>query len=437
MESTIYSLATPPGKGAIAIVRISGEESEKALRHIFQGEIADHKLAYGKITYNGIDIDWSMAVLMKAPRTYTREDVAELHIHGGSAVVQEVLAALADMGLRQAEPGEFTKRAFLNGRIDLSQAEAVMNVIDAGTMVQKQAAVDQLEGEAGKFVNAHKDKILDLLAKIGVAIDYPEEDIELETMEEVKADLVSLIASLEAGISTRLAGQVLSEGYKIAVVGRPNVGKSSLVNAILGKDRVIVTDIAGTTRDTLKESYTYKGYLFTLLDTAGIRQSDDIIEQMGIERSRKAMVEADIVLGVFDGSSPLTKEDTEIIRLIKDTHGLIILNKSDLPKKAEIEGLAISAKAMENIDTLLEKVYSEMNEDIGEIGALTGARHISLARAAVRSFQEAISAVDAGDMTDCIEIHVRDGWHSLCEITGEAFDEDIINRIFEKFCLGK
>lgn len=437
MEDTIYSLATPPGRGAIAIVRISGESAKTSLEAIFKGRIQDHYLSYGRLEYRGKAIDSCLAVFMESPRTYTREDVAELHIHGGSAVVAEVMDVLSQLGLRQAQAGEFTKRAFLNGRIDLSQAEAVMDMVNASTSAAKSVAMAQMEGESKNFINSHRESILDILAKIGVAIDYPEEDIETETMDEVKAELQQLASSLEQGISTRLAGEILSGGYKIAVVGRPNVGKSSLVNAILGKDRVIVTDIAGTTRDTLSESYSYKGYLFTLLDTAGIRDSDDVIEKMGIEKSRQAIEQANIVLAVFDGSQPLTREDEDILSLTDGRSRLVVVNKCDLPKRADIHGILISAKGLKNIDTLLEKVYSEMSKDMGELGILTASRHISLAKKAVASFNEAICAIENCEPPECVEIHIRDGWHNLCEITGEALDEDIISRIFEKFCLGK
>lgn len=435
---TIYSLATAAGRGAIAIIRISGDEALKTLQTIFKGEIEDHKLCYGTLTHKGEDIDTAMAVYMKAPRTYTREDVAELHIHGGIAVVSKVMKALFDLGLRQAQPGEFTKRAFLAGRIDLTQAEAVMSMISAGSSSQQKAAMEQMKGAGSAFIGEHREQVLDMLAKLDVAIDYPDEDIEEETMDEVRDSLVSLIASLKKGISTHLAGQILEDGYKIALIGRPNVGKSSLLNAILGKERVIVTDIAGTTRDTLKESYLYKGQLFTLLDTAGIRESSDVIERMGIEQSISAIDSANIVLCVFDGSQPLKEEDRRILELTDSTHRILVCNKSDLPKVADIDAdVSISAKEAGNIDSLLERIHQEMNEDMQGLGVLTGSRHIALANSAVASFNSAIGAIDAGDDIECIEIHIRDGWHSLCEITGEYFDEDIINRIFEKFCLGK
>lgn len=438
MENTIYSLATPPMRGAIAIIRISGEKALEALKEIFCGEIEDHRLCYGMLTYKGENIDSAMAVYMKAPRTYTREDVAELHIHGGMAVVSQVMQALSHMGLSQAQPGEFTKRAFLNGRIDLTQAEAVMAMIDAGSSAQQKAALEQMQGAGSDFIGSHKEVVLDIIASLDAAIDYPDEDIEEETLEEVKNKLVSLIASLKSGVSTRLASQILEEGYKVAIVGRPNVGKSSLVNAILGKERVIVTDIAGTTRDTLEERYVYKGQLFTLLDTAGIRKSDDVIEQMGIERSKAAIESANIILALFDGSSPLTEQDKEILNITANCRRIIVLNKTDLGCKTEIKGsVNISVKNMENIDTLLEKVYSEMSEDLGQLGVITGSRHINLAITAITSFEEAISAIEAGDDIECVEINIRDGWQNLCEITGEYASEDIIDRIFEKFCLGK
>lgn len=437
-SSTIYSLATASGRGAIAIIRISGDMALSALKTLFSGEIEDHKLCYGTLSYKGRDIDNIMAVYMKAPRTYTREDVVELHLHGGMAAVTGAMEALSSLGLRQAEPGEFTKRAFLNGRIDLTRAEAVMSMISADSAMSGQVALEQMKGASNDFVMSHRDTVLDILAALDVTIDYPDEDIEEETYEEVKTKLQDLITSLKQGISTRLAGQILEEGYKIALIGRPNVGKSSLLNAVLGKDRVIVTAIAGTTRDMLKESYLYKGQLFTFLDTAGIRESDDVIEKIGIKQSLSAIDNANLVLVVLDGSMDLTDEDKRILELTADKHRIIVVNKCDIKDSHSIEdGVTVSAKEMENIDVLLERIHKEMSEDMSGLGVLTGSRHIGLANRAVAAFENAISAIESGDDIECIEIHIRDGWHCLCEITGEYFDEDIINRIFEKFCLGK
>lgn len=437
MEDTIYSLATAPGKGAISIIRISGNDALATLKKIFKGRIQDHMLCYGTISYKGNDIDNCLAVYMMAPKTYTKQDVVELHIHGGFAGQSEILEILSGFGLRQAEPGEFTKRAFLNGRIDLSQAEAVMGLIDANTQAQRKIAMSQMAGNSGKFINSIRESVLDILAKIGVAIDYPDEDIEEDTMESTKQELAKIIATLKDGISSHLYSQILNTGYKIAIIGRPNVGKSSLVNGILGKDRVIVTDIAGTTRDTLKESFSYKGYLFTLLDTAGIRESTDVIEKMGIEKSHLAMEEANVVLAVFDGSKALTFEDEKVLELTKSKNPIIVINKSDLPKIIKLDGTHICAKSTAGIDNLLEIVYERMCSDMGIPGILTNSRHISLANNAVRAFEDAIHAIESLDEIECIEIHIRDGWHALCEITGEAVDEEIINHIFEKFCLGK
>ena len=437
-NSTIYSLATAIGRGAIAIVRISGDKALFALKSLFDGEIEDHKMCYGTLSYNGEPIDKIMAVYMKAPRTYTREDVVELHLHGGLGALRGTMDALCSLGLRQAEPGEFTKRAFLNGRIDLTEAEAVMSMISAGSASQQKMAMEQMEGAGKDFVLKHRDIVLDILACLDVTIDYPDEDLETETYEAVRQKLISLTDSLKRGISTHIAGKILEEGYKIALIGRPNVGKSSLLNAVLGKDRVIVTDIAGTTRDMLKESYVYKGQLFTFVDTAGIRESEDIIEQKGIEQSINAIDSANLVLAVLDGSNSLTDEDMEILELTKNAHRIIVINKCDLGCNIDIENsTCISAKNIENIDTLLDRIYDEMSKDMSGIGVLTGSRHIALGNSAVSSFEDAISAIDEGADIECIEIHIREGWHSLCEITGEYFDEEIINRIFEKFCLGK
>ena len=437
MPNTIYSLATPQGVGAISIIRVSGDKSLDTLQKIFKGEIEDHKLCYGDLVYEDKLVDSCMCVYMKAPRTYTREDVVEFHIHGGNAIVRQLLDILAKMGLSQAEPGEFTKRAFLNGRIDLTQGEAVMEMINSTSDMQKNIAAGQLKGSVEKFVKELSDNILDTLAKLDVCIDYPEEDIETETMEAVKQDLQQVMHKIETNVSSKLAGQIVSEGYKIAIVGRPNVGKSSLLNAILGKDRVIVTDIPGTTRDTLKESYIYKDMMFTFVDTAGIRESEDVVENIGIERSFEAMDEANLVLALFDGSETLTEEDERVLKAIEPYKHMIIVNKNDKDKTSSVEGLSISAKEGVNIEVLLDKIYEQAQNSMGNIGIITNNRHTSLCHNAISHFNQAIDAIDMCDDVECVEIHIREGWHKLCEITGAYYDEDIISRIFEKFCLGK
>lgn len=437
MSKTIFALATPPGRGGISIIRISGDLAKETLEKIFDGEIVSHKLSLGSLRNEGLLLDQCMAVFMQKPKSYTKEDVVELHLHGGPAVVKQVMLMLSSMGLEPAGPGEFTKRAFLNGRIDLTQAEAVMDMIQADSEVYHKIAAGQLEGQIKECVNAFSDRVLDLLAQLDVCIDYPEEDIEQKTLAEVEKELEALIFDISGSISSRLAGQVITDGFKIALVGKPNVGKSSLLNAILGKDRVIVTDIPGTTRDVLDESFTYKGMLFTFVDTAGIRQSDDVVEKIGIEKSFEVMNEANLVVAIIDGSKELDQQDKELLEHVEKFEHLLVINKSDLERASEIKGISISAKNNINIDELLEKIYQIASESIGNVGLIINQRHITLAQKAVLNFQNALEAIKNNQDIECIEIDIRDGWHNLAEITGAVYDEQIIDRIFEKFCLGK
>lgn len=437
MSETIFALATPPGRGGISIIRISGDLAKETLEKIFDGEIVSHKLSLGSLHNEDLLLDQCMAVFMQKPKSYTKEDVVELHLHGGPAVVKQVLQMLAKMGLQPAGAGEFTKRAFLNGRIDLTQAEAVMDMIQADSDVYHRIAAGQLEGQIKECVNSFSDRALDLLAQLDVCIDYPEEDIEKTTLEQVKKELESLIFDINGNISSRLAGQVITDGFKIALVGKPNVGKSSLLNAILGKDRVIVTDIPGTTRDVLDESYTYKGMLFTFVDTAGIRQSDDVVEKIGIEKSFEVMKEANLVVAIIDGSKELDQQDQDLLEHVKAFKHILVINKSDLNNVSNMDGILISAKNNVNIDELLSKIYEIASESIGNVGLIINQRHITLAKQAVMDFQNALAAIQDHQDIECVEIDIRSGWHNLAEITGAVYDEQIIDRIFEKFCLGK
>ncbi len=455
MNDTIYALSTPPGNG-VAVIRISGPECLVALKKCFthRGEYESHRLYYGRLRdmmrSDAADIDECMAVWMQAPRSYTAEDCAELHCHGSLAVLEQALALLSGMGLRPAEPGEFTRRAFENGRLDLSQAEAVMDLIHASATASAQSALRQVEGALARRVAAMQDQLTDAIAQIEAAIDYPEEDWEDEISEAVRPLMESTLSGIETLLAGGAQGRILREGLQVALAGRPNAGKSTLLNALLGEERAIVTDIAGTTRDTLEETISIDGLPVRLTDTAGLRESDDPVERIGVERSRRAMEEADVVLLLIDSGQSLSAEDVALLdRLHADNHAaIIVLNKEDLPtgidearlrEKYDYPVVAISARDGSGLDALrgeIRAVWARLSP-VEKPGLLVGnRRQLDALAAAERSLVSALDALEKTDM-DCVTIDLRAAWHALGQISGNSVEEGIVDRIFEKFCLGK
>lgn len=455
--STIVSISTAPGIGGIGIIRMSGEKSFEILDKIFKPktfqEIEDIKgytIKYGHIVENNEIIDEVLVSYFKAPRSYTTENMCEINSHGGNVVVKKILEICLKNGAELAEPGEFTKRAFLNGRIDLAQAESVIDVINAKSDKEAKSGIKQLEGYLSKEIKGIKQEILDVLVNIEVTIDYPEYDTPEVQEKEIAQMLESVGKKLKKLEKSFDNGKIIKDGIKTAIIGKPNAGKSSLLNAILKEDRAIVTDIAGTTRDTIEEFVTINGIPLNLVDTAGIREASDEVEKIGVEKSIKQANDADLIIAIFDSSKDLEEEDIEILNLIKGKKSIILLNKSDLNSKINENDdrftsiteniLRISALNKYGIDELYEKIaklfnLNEINLD-NEI-LITNIRHKNIISKSLENVNKAKEALEINMPIDIITIYIKEILEDLGEITGEVVTEDIINEIFSKFCLGK
>ncbi len=458
MEDTIAAISTPIGVGGIGIVRLSGSQSLNIVNNIFRtksGSSLDNfhnrHFYYGYIVKkNGDVLDEVLMVVMKAPGSYTREDMAEIHCHGGIVPLSQILKLVIRHGARLAEPGEFTKRAFLNGRIDLSQAEAIMDLICAKTEKSAKASIKQMEGELSSRICAMREDMLDLMAHIEVSIDYPEEDIEDMDINAVKQRLGQLKHKMSHLLDTAEQGKLIRHGIKTVIVGKPNVGKSSLLNALLGENRAIVTEIPGTTRDIIEESVNIKEVLVRIIDTAGIRKTTDMVEEMGVERSKQNIEDADLILWVMDASRPIEDEDREILDDIQHKKTLIILNKMDCPVALDFKELKSIAKDIpivkacminqEGIEEIKEYIHNmvisgKVSADDGVI--ITNIRHQEALINSLQHVNDALISIDEGVPLDLISIDIRGAWDALGSITGETITEDLIDKIFSEFCLGK
>lgn len=450
---TIAAISTPLGEGAIGIVRLSGTDSFAIAQKIFKGKdlasVASHTLNYGHIVdpdKNEI-LDEVMIGAMRSPKTFTREDIIEINTHGGIAVTNEILQLVIREGARLAEPGEFTKRAFLNGRVDLTQAEAVMDIIRAKTDKAMNIAVKQLDGSLSDLINNTRQEILNTLAQVEVNIDYPEyDDVEEATTEIIREKTSEFEALLTNLLKTARRGKILREGISTAIIGRPNVGKSSLLNNLLREEKAIVTDIEGTTRDVIEEYVNINGVPLKLVDTAGIRETEDIVEQIGVKRSKKALKEADLVLLVLNASEPLTDQDRQLLEISQDSNRIILLNKVDLPEKIEIDQLPedhikISVLKNQNIDQIEDRINALFFENAGLVEQdatyLSNARHISLIEKAVESLQAVNEGLALGMPVDLLQVDLTRTWEILGEITGDAAPDELITQLFSQFCLGK
>lgn len=456
-ETTIAAIATAPGEGGIGIVRISGSQAADVADALFHTkkiksfhEAEPYRLYFGHVVRKDQRVDEGLAVYMKAPHSYTGEDVVEIQIHGSTEALRETLELALENGALPASRGEFTKRAFLNGRLDLSQAEAVMDIIEARGSAALSQAESHLSGALSRFVKMSRDELTDLITKLEVTIDYPEEDLEDLTNEQIGEGLDGIEKSLSSLLKRSEEGRIIKDGLRTAIVGRPNAGKSSLLNALLQEDRAIVTDIPGTTRDTIEESIKIGGVPLVLMDTAGLRETDNKVEKIGIERAKKSMEQADLVLAVIDGSHSLEKEDKELLSSLKGRKSMVILNKYDLPQEVdeeEIKALAgdapvvsLSARygsGMEELEEALRRLTETQDRDAGRRLFLTNLRHVDLVKKALEAVRRAQQSLQDGMPADCITVDLVEAWNRMGEITGETVDNELINKIFERFCVGK
>lgn len=459
MEDTIAAIATAQGEGGIGIIRISGEEANAVLNKVFVPKhvqnaesFLNRRFYYGHIvdSITKETIDEVLVVSMKGPNTYTTEDIVEINCHGSSVSLRKTLSLVLRNGARLAENGEFTKRAFLNGRLDLSQAEAVIDLIKAKTDKSFQVALSQMEGALSSKVKALREMMMDLLVNVTVNLDYPDEDIEELTYEELEKSLLLIGDKIDKLLITASTGKILKEGLKITIVGKPNVGKSSLMNALLRESRAIVTEIPGTTRDTIEELLSIKNIPVKLTDTAGIRETEDQIEKIGIEKSKESFNQADLIVFMIDSSRELSSEDFEIIEYVKSRKSIVLLNKSDLGCKVSDESIKERLPETHIIKTAVKEELgiTELENQIEELVyggkvkqddsmMITNVRHKELLEKAKESICDALDMANRREALDFIEVDIKRGWELLGEIIGETVAEDIIDRVFERFCLGK
>lgn len=457
MEDTIAAVATAYGEGGIGIIRISGEKALSILEEVFEfagetSQIVNRRMTYGRIVdrENEQIIDEVLAIYMKGPKTYTAEDVVEINCHGSMVSLRKTLALVLRKGARLAEPGEFTKRAFLNGRLDLSQAEAVIDIIKAKTDRSFDVAMSQLEGALSLRVTEIRQKLLDLLVDITVNIDYPDEDIEELTYDKIEENILLIGEMIEKLLSTADTGRMIREGIRVAIVGKPNVGKSSLMNSLLRETRAIVTEIPGTTRDTIEEAISIRNIPVYLVDTAGIRETSDEVERLGIERSKAAFNEADFIIFIMDGSSAISDEDREIASYLDGRDSVVLINKNDLERgftnddvrelvndPVIIETSLINNEGIEEIETHIEKLVYGGELSQHDSTMVNNVRHIELLKQSRDSLRDAMEMTLAREALDFIEVDVRNAYDLLGEITGETVSDDIINEVFARFCLGK
>jgi len=454
MNDTICAISTSQGIGAIAIIRVSGEDSIKIVNEIFRGKdlmkVKTHTINYGYIINNNEEvIDEVLVTVMKSPKTFTMEDIVEINTHGGIAPTNKVLELLLEKGCRLAEPGEFTKRAFLNGRIDLLEAEAVMDMINSKTDIQRKMAVNQIHGKTSDLINELRNDMIQIISNINVNIDYPEYD----DVEEITNDLLlPKITKLEERILKILKesenGKMIKEGIKTSIIGRPNVGKSSLLNTLLEEDKAIVTEIAGTTRDIVEGQIVLNGIIFHIIDTAGIRDTEDKIEAIGVEKSLKLMEEADLVLLMLNNNEPITEDIKDILRNLESKKYLILINKNDLESKIDRKELEFAKdrtinlciKENKGIDELKQKIIEmfNMNEiETKDPTYLSNIRTITILKNCLKKVEEIKTSLQNNLPIDMIELDIKNIWEELGKINGSTYEEELLDEMFKRFCLGK
>ena len=454
MNDTICAIATSQGVGAISIIRVSGEEAVDIVAKIFKGndltKVSSHTINYGKIVdKSGNIIDEVLVSVMLAPRTFTAENTVEINTHGGIAPTNKVLELLLTSGCRLAEPGEFTKRAFLNGRIDLLEAEAVMDMINAKTNTQRELAVNQITGKVSGLINELRDDMVQIISNINVNIDYPEyDDVEIMTNEILIPKITKLKNKIIKILNESRNGRIIKEGIKTSIIGKPNVGKSSLLNALLEEDKAIVTDIAGTTRDIVEGQISINGILLNMIDTAGIRETDDKIEAIGVEKSIKMMNESDLVLFVLNNNEPLTDDIRTLLSQLDDKNYIIIINKNDLERKLNLNGVDVDKSNIINMSILNNEGIDELKAKIVELfnisqietsdpTYLSNTRSISILESCLESINEVELGLGNNQPIDMIELDIKDIWEKLGTINGTTYEEELLDEMFSRFCLGK
>ncbi len=461
-DYTIAAVATPLGEGGIGIVRLSGSDALTIADQVFAGtrgettsDLENYRVRYGKIVDpgSGQTVDEALAIVMRAPHSYTAEDVVELQCHGGVVVVQEVLSLCLNLGARMAEPGEFTKRAFLNGRLDLSQAEAVIDIVRAPTRLGLEVAIDQLEGSLSRRIKDIQERLYQIVVEVEASIDFPEDDLPDVELSEIEGNLELTLSEIAELLSTADDGKILREGLKTVITGKPNVGKSSLLNTLLDENRALVTDIPGTTRDSIEEVVNLQGVPLRLIDTAGIRESTDVVERLGVARSLDLLQEADLVLHVLDRSEPLTNDDFDVIKRTRDKKRIMLINKVDLPPLWDVEALGdLGESPVLEMSLLHDKSQvvrrlsgvilglvgsGQITSFAGSRALITRTRHKQALQEAGGSLGESLETLRRGLPLDLIAVDLYAALEHLGEITGETVRENVLDRIFAQFCIGK
>ncbi len=450
MDDTIAAISTSQGVGAISIIRVSGNDSIDIVNKIFKGkdlsQVNTHTIHYGYIVDKDEIIDEVLVTVMKSPKTFTKEDIVEINSHGGIAPTNKVLELLLTNGARLAEPGEFTKRAFLNGRIDLIEADGIMNIISSKSDKARQLSINQLSGKVSNLIKDLRKEIIEIISNIEVNIDYPEyDDIEVVTNEKLSPKLLKIKEKLINIIKKSEDSKVINQGIKVGIIGRPNVGKSSLLNNLLEEDKAIVTDIEGTTRDIVEGTINLNGILLNITDTAGIRETNNIVEKIGVEKSKEIINTSDLIIMILNNNEELTKDDIELLNLIKNKKNIIISNKIDLDNKLDYSKLPkdiikVSIKNNKGIEELKERIIKLFN--LGQLQTedltyLSDARSISLLKKSLNKIEESIKSINNNEPIDIVELHIKNAWELLGEIIGETYTDELLDDLFSRFCLGK
>lgn len=453
MNETICAIATSQGVGAIAIIRVSGDDAINIVNKIFKGKdltkVKSHTINYGHIMDKDQEIDEVLVSVMKAPKTFTAEDTVEINTHGGISPTNKTLELLLENGCRLAEPGEFTKRAFLNGRIDLLEAEAVMDMINSKTEKQRKMAINQIEGKVSDLINSLRSDMVQIISNINVNIDYPEyDDVDIITDNILIPKITNLKQRIEKILKESINGKIIKDGIKTSIIGRPNVGKSSLLNALLEEDKAIVTDIAGTTRDIVEGQVVINGIILNMIDTAGIRETEDLVESIGVEKSKKMIDKSDLILLMLNNNEQLTDDIKEIFGKIKDKNYIVIINKIDLEKKLDISNLDIDKDQIIELSITENKGLEELKNKIIELfnieaietqdpTYLNNSRSISILKNCLSAINDVEEGLKNNMPIDMIELDIKNIWEELGKINGTSYEEELLDEMFSRFCLGK